>query len=44
LRPASDRKVHWAPTESRNSLVLRMLSVVPVDLADEASDLEVAPG
>jgi len=32
LRPTSDRKVHGAATESRNSLVLRMLSVEMVTI------------
>ena len=32
LRPASDGKVHGAPTESSNSLVLRMLSVEMVTI------------
>jgi hypothetical protein len=32
LRPASERKVHWAPTELRNSLSSRMESVVIVTI------------
>jgi hypothetical protein len=32
LRPASDRKVHCAPTEARNSLHVRMLSVEMVTI------------